>query len=141
VQNPYIIGESVYLRPIEIEDAARYATWLNDPEVRPGVGRTTLLSRLNEEEIIHSMHQKSNRQILAIVEKEKDSHIGGTGVHSVDSVSRSCSFGIFIGDRERWSRGYATEATRLVQEHVFDALNLNRIQLNVFSFNTRAIGL
>jgi RimJ/RimL family protein N-acetyltransferase len=141
VQNPYIIGESVYLRPIEIEDAARYATWLNDPEVRPGVGRTTLLSRLNEEEIIHSMHQKSNQQILAIVEKEKDTHIGGTGVHSIDSVSRSCSFGIFIGDRERWSRGYATEATRLVQEHVFDALNLNRIQLNVFSFNTRAIGL
>ena len=43
------------------------------------------------------------------------------------------------GDRERWSRGYATEATRLVLRHVFDTLNLNRIQLNVFSYITRAI--
>ena len=87
------------------------------------------------------MHQKSNQQILAIVEKETDTHIGGTGVHSIDTVSRSCSFGILIGDRERWSRGYAKEATRLVVRHVFDTLNLNRIQLNVFSFNTRAIGV
>ena len=141
MQNPFIIGERIYLRPIEIEDAARYASWLNDPEVRPGVGRTSPLSQLNEEEIIRGMHQKPNQQIMAICEKETDTHVGGTGVHSIDTVDRSCSFGIFIGDRERWSRGYATEATRLVLRHAFETLNLNRVQLNVFSYNPRAIGI
>ena len=76
MQNTFIISKSVYLRPIEIDAAARYAAWLNGPEVRPGVGRTTTLGRLNEEVIIRGMHQKNNQQILAIVEKETDTHIG-----------------------------------------------------------------
>jgi RimJ/RimL family protein N-acetyltransferase len=44
-----------------------------------------------------------------------------------------------IGDKGHWRKGYATEATQLMVNHAFDTLNLNRVQLDVFSFNKRAI--
>ena len=44
-----------------------------------------------------------------------------------------------IGVRELWGRGYGTEATRLILEHGFTALDLNSILLTVMSYNARAI--
>jgi len=34
MQNPFIVGAKVYLRPLEEGDAATCWTWLNDPDVR-----------------------------------------------------------------------------------------------------------
>ena len=47
--------------------------------------------------------------------------------------------GIFIGNKDCWSEGYGTEALRLMIRYGFDQLNLHKISLRVFCFNTRAI--
>ena len=46
---------------------------------------------------------------------------------------------IFIGDKDYRSKGYGTEAIRLVLEYGFKYLNLKNINLDVFAFNERAI--
>src|SRR5436309_3320349 len=38
MKNPFLIGEKLYLRPLEQEDAPHIVPWFNDPDVR----RTTL---------------------------------------------------------------------------------------------------
>ena len=47
--------------------------------------------------------------------------------------------GIGIGERDYWGRGYGTDAMQVLLRYAFDELNLHRISLTVFEYNTRAI--
>ncbi len=47
--------------------------------------------------------------------------------------------GIGIGDRADWGKGYGTDAMRLALRYAFAELNLERVGLDAFAHNTRAI--
>ncbi len=47
--------------------------------------------------------------------------------------------GIGIGPRDFWSKGYGTDAMRVILRYAFHELNLHRVTLNVFEYNQRAI--
>jgi RimJ/RimL family protein N-acetyltransferase len=139
MKNPFLIGSKVYLRPLEREDAAVFVPWVNDPEVT----RTLLLSRpMNlraEEQFIERLYQDEEQVILGIVRRDEDRLIGSAGLHHIRHKDRHTGFGIVIGDKESWDKGYGSEATALLVRHAFDTLNLNRVWLHVFEENTRAI--
>jgi RimJ/RimL family protein N-acetyltransferase len=44
-----------------------------------------------------------------------------------------------IGEKSLWNMGYGTEVMRLMLKHGFNTLNLNRIALEVYENNPRAI--
>jgi len=48
------------------------------------------------------------------------------------------TIGIFLG-QPFWNKGLGTEAVRILIEFAFGELNVNKIKLQVFSFNKRAI--
>jgi RimJ/RimL family protein N-acetyltransferase len=58
-------------------------------------------------------------------------------LHRIQSRDRQAGFGILIGEKAEWSRGYGTEATRLIVRYAFDVLNLNRVWLHVLEDNQR----
>ena len=139
MQNPFLIGDNVYLRAIEMEDAPRFVEWLNDPEVRCYLARNfPPLNLGREREWIENLYKDQNSVTFAMVLKESDKLIGSTGL-DVDWRNRHAAFGIAIGDKTEWSKGYGTEATKLVVRYGFDTLNLNRIFLTVFDHNPRAM--
>jgi RimJ/RimL family protein N-acetyltransferase len=76
---------------------------------------------------------------LAIALRESDKLIGGTGLHDLDWTNRHSGFGIFIGDKEEWGKGYGTQATQLVIDFAFARLNLHRVWLHVYEYNERGI--
>jgi RimJ/RimL family protein N-acetyltransferase len=47
--------------------------------------------------------------------------------------------GIGIGEREYWGKGYSTDMMRVILRYAFTELNLNRVTLNVFEYNPRAV--
>jgi RimJ/RimL family protein N-acetyltransferase len=47
--------------------------------------------------------------------------------------------GIFIGEKRLWNQGYGTDAMRLLLQHGFNTLNLNRVALDVYDTNLRAV--
>ena len=47
--------------------------------------------------------------------------------------------GLFIGDKSCWNKGYGTEVMRLLLQHGFGTLNLNRIFLRVDTENLGGI--
>ncbi|MFC1715764.1 GNAT family N-acetyltransferase [Candidatus Poribacteria bacterium] len=140
MQNPFIIGDKIYLRPREMEDSASFVKWLNDEEVRQYMLMTSPLNIVREREFVESRLYKDDTDIrLGIALKETDQLIGGIGLTHVSVSHRRASLGIFIGDKSCWSKGYGTEALKLMIEYAFDELNLHRVHLSVFDFNPRAM--
>ena len=140
MKNPFLIGDNVYLRAIEVEDAPCFVEWLNDPEVRCYLARNfPPLNLGREREWIENLYKDQNRVVFGIVLKTSDKLIGSTGLEGIDWRNRRAGFGIVIGDKTEWSKGAGTEATKLVVRYGFDTLNLNRIFLHVFDRNPRAM--
>ena len=65
--------------------------------------------------------------------------VGSAALTDVVHSTGSALFRILIGEKERWGRGYGTEATRLVLAEAFSVLQLNRVRLEVFRHNERAL--
>lgn len=137
---PFRIGDKIYLRPIEPPDADKCVRWLNDPLINQFLltGRFPINS-LREEAWIEQLYTGDDSTALAICLNENDLHIGICGMDSISWVDRSAVLGIFIGERTLHGKGYGTEAMRLLVQHGFDTLNLNRVELGVFSHNVAAL--
>ena len=137
--NPFLIGTKIYLRPLEREDAPLFVVWLNDREVT----RTLLVSRpINlqaEVEYLENAYKSEHDTVLGIAVKETDKLVGSTGLQRMDFSNRHVRFGIFIGEKEEWGKGYGTEATLLMTQYAFETLNMNRVWLHVFADNERGI--
>jgi RimJ/RimL family protein N-acetyltransferase len=138
--NPFLIGERIYLRPLDEEtDLDRCLEWINDPEVLTTLGRRQPMGRAAEREWLQEQYKSEEHLNLAIVLKDGDRHIGNCGFNEIDYVNRSAVFGILIGEKEAWGQGYGPEAARLILKYGFEELGLHRIGLDVYSHNPRAI--
>jgi RimJ/RimL family protein N-acetyltransferase len=135
---PFLIGDRLYLRPLDAGDLDRCLQWINDPDVLGTLGRRFPMNRAREKEWLEG-HYKDERDLgLAIVLKDGDRHIGNCGLHGIDAFNRCAEFGIMLGDKDAWGQGYAPEAGRLILGFGFEELALHRIMLRVFAHNERA---
>ncbi len=56
-------------------------------------------------------------------------------------MNHNAEFGIVIWNKQYWDQGLGAEATQLLLKYAFEQLNLNRVGLQVFAFNDRAIAM
>ncbi|MCW5889692.1 MAG: GNAT family N-acetyltransferase [bacterium] len=141
MRNPYAIGETIYLRPIEPADAAECHSWLNNTEVRRGLAtRTTPHTEASSRAFIASL-DPARDQVFAIMTRGDGIHVGTCGLHEIDATSRHARLGMVIGRKDHWGRGFATEAIVLLCQHAFETLNLRRLWLSCYATNDRALRL
>ncbi len=136
-----IYGKRIRLRALERSDLARCQAWLNDPEVIEGLLQVVPLSSLDEEhwfEQAMGRPQEEHPLAIEIREGAEWRYIGNLGFMHLEWIPRAAEFGIFIGDKSLWDKGYGTEALQVLLHYGFETLNLNRIYLRVFSTNLRA---
>ena len=132
-----IVGERLYLSPMNVEDAETYVNWLNSRNVSDNLGMTASVVRVpGEKEYIES--KKSNDYDFSIVLND-DTLIGNISLMDVNTVSGKATLGVFIGDESNRNKGYGTEAIKLLVDYGFNILRLHNIDLNVFDFNEGAI--
>jgi diamine N-acetyltransferase len=137
-----IYGERVRLRAIEQEDLPRFVAWLNDEEVTQGLMHYLPLSMADEESWYEGMRQRPADQRPLMIEVrvgDEWTPVGDCGFFNIDWRIRSAEVGIFIGEKSLWNQGYGTDAMRLLLHHGFETLNLNRIMLDVYDTNPRAV--
>jgi RimJ/RimL family protein N-acetyltransferase len=143
-----IIGERIRFRGVERGDIPNFVEWLNDPEVQEGILLNHPVSRATEENWFEEMIKRPPDEHVMGIEAAEPSEdgsvekwrlIGTCAFDRIDWRIHAAEFGIMIGDKTYWNRGYGTEAVRLLVQHGFNTLNLNRIYLHVFENNPRAI--
>jgi RimJ/RimL family protein N-acetyltransferase len=139
VQNPFLIGSKVYLRPLDLADAPILTRWLNDPEVTKYLLMYRPLTLFAEEAHLRKISESEHDIVLCIMARDPEQFIGVTGLHQLDVRNRHVQFGIVVGEKSAWDKGYGTEATRLMVRYAFETLNLNRVSLRVYEYNERAV--
>lgn len=134
-------GEKIRLREYRKEDTAQALAYINDVEVKrllnPGI--PFLNTYEDEEKWITSLSAKKDEYSFAIETLDTGAYIGGCGINSIDWKNSVAVIGIFIGDKDYWSKGYGTDAMEVLIRFVFEQMNLHKIKLHVYSFNPRAI--
>ena len=129
MNNPFLTGVSIYLRPIIEQDLNEpYRDWFNDPEVCEGNSHHRFPNYSEDMSAYYESTIKSHENlVLAICDKATDAHIGNISLQSIDTLNRNAEFAIIIGDKTFWGKGVGEEATRLIVAHGFSELNLHRI--------------
>ncbi len=69
----------------------------------------------------------------------EDKLIGEIGLDVVTWPGRDAFVGLGIGETEYWSKGYGTDVMNVLLRFAFTEVNLQRVTLTVFEYNTRAI--
>jgi RimJ/RimL family protein N-acetyltransferase len=132
-----LIGKKCYLSPININDAGKFAEWLNDLEVTENLTLYDgVINTETEKTILEKLSQNHN---YSIIDNGTNELIGNCGYEDIDNLNQTAEVGIFIGNKNYWNKGYGTEALTLLLDYGFKALNLHNIWLRTFSFNARAI--
>lgn len=133
-----IVGERVYLSPINSEDCLKYVEWLNDFETAKYIAQYSKVLTIEKEEEWISK-KTDNEYTFGIILKDCDKLIGNISLVNIKDIDKTAELGIFIGDKDYLSKGYGSEAIMLLLDYGFNYLNLNNIMLKVLAFNERAI--
>lgn len=131
-----ISGKRVRLRAIERGDIPTFLKWLNDLEVQRYLGRTPFPLSFAEEERWFERHLNDEKSRIFAIETEKGVHIGNIGLHEIDYKDGKATLGIMIGEKGYWDQGYGTAAICTLLRFAFQELNLHRVSLEVFEFNS-----
>src|SRR5438094_10622098 len=121
----FMMGEHIYLRPVEMTDIPRVQRWINDPETRQYLLNVRPLNELAERKWVENSAAHDEIR-FAIVARAADQHIGNMSLLAIDWVNRHGLFGIMIGEPDARRKGHGSEATRLMVRYAFESLNLNR---------------
>lgn len=133
-------GRLVILRSKVPEDAPVDYSWRADPEL--AALDATAPINLSLEDYIRLYRDDLaypgpwSRRLA--IETHDGRHIGNCMYYDIDRGKKQAEFGIMIGDRSCWSKGYGTDAVLTALRHVFTTTDLERIYLHTLTHNKRA---
>jgi len=137
---PILRGEQVYLRPAERSDLPLFVRWLADAEVARNLAVRSPISQAMEDKWFDQVveQQGRDRYHFTICLLSDGRPIGATDLREINMEDGRAAFGIVIGERGEWNRGYGTDALNAICDFGFGQLRLERIELDVYADNKRA---
>jgi RimJ/RimL family protein N-acetyltransferase len=131
-------GSKVILRPIVMDDAKRFVQWFKDPHVTKFLTRGPI-TMAEERKWIRSLAKEGRHRRIFAIDTLEGTHIGSIGFHEISKRDKCGEFGIVVGDRNYWNKGYGTDALCTLLDYGFTKLKLHRVSLKVYVYNPRAI--
>ena len=141
VQDPLRIkGRLITLRSKRVADAWNDFQWRSDPELAKLDAAVPMnLKFMDFERFYQEDLRKVNRRSLRFaIENENGVHIGNCMCYDYNERRKQAEFGIMIGDRNYWGKGYGTDAVKTLLEHIFTSTDIRRLYLHTLASNVRA---
>ena len=117
-----------------------YVNWINDAEVNK-----YLETRGNYNlELLKSYIEKqynNETYFWAIHLKDSKKHIGNIKIDPINFETNTGDYGILMGDKTNWGKGFAKEATLRILDYSFNDIKLSKINLGVIEDNVNAFKL
>lgn len=137
-------GGLVRLSAFDAEEMGKaYATWNRDSEFKRLLDTSARLhSEKSTVDFFKKMIEeaKPENHYFSIRALDDNRLLGDVGLDVVSGwMGRNAFVGIGIGNRTDWGKGYGTDAMKLALRFAFTEINLERVTLNVFEYNPRAI--
>lgn len=131
--------ERIYLRNLIESDAYTMKDALSNDEIRYMTNTHIDFSIEELKKHINKINLDEDRVDFAICINNTNMVIGELSILDIDTHNESAGFRIALSHIENVSKGYGSEAIKLAIKYAFDNLKLNRLELEVYSFNKRAI--
>ncbi|WP_429714976.1 GNAT family N-acetyltransferase [Bacillus rhizoplanae] len=136
----FLTGKDIVLKRITpedykdfflIEDVMESRLLMNDDIPYPP-------TQSDHEKFLNGISSDKDSYVFGIHPKEENKLIGTIGIFSVNWKNSTCVVGISMGPNFQ-GKGYGTDAMKTLVSFIFNYMNINKIKLNVFGFNQRAI--
>lgn len=129
----------LFLRPIDEQDYSGIYQGCQHEETlyMTGTRKTFTLKEIRSA-YTHFLQDETRRD-FAICLLETKEMVGDAAIMDIDPINQNASFRIALHGPEYFQKGYGTTAVRMIQAFAFESLKLNRLELEVFSHNPRAI--
>lgn len=130
------------LRELERKDLEKINRWRNDPSLIACLGAPYRYINQDVDNQWYDNYLASRSHcVRCVIVNEADQILGLISLMDIDSVNRSATLHIMIGDAENRGKGVGSFAVAEMLAHAFNNLNLRRIELGVLENNEAAIRL
>jgi len=119
----------------------RYLSWMLDEQVVRYMDSGGLNYTLQNLENYLTKIENNKIFSWAIILKNSNQHVGNIKIDPINFKHLYGEYGIMIGDKTAWGKGYAKEASISVINFCFKKLLLRKINLGVIDNNTKGLNL
>ncbi len=126
------------IKSFQVDDMSnKYVEWLNDIEVNKYL--ETRFQVQNYEscvEFINRMQADESEELFGIFTNNNDNeHIGNCKLGCINKLHQTAEISFFIGNKNFWGGGYATEVVSHVTQYAFENLGLEKITAGCYELN------
>ncbi|MBD1371723.1 GNAT family N-acetyltransferase [Hazenella sp. IB182357] len=134
-------GDKVRLAPFQADDAEQMSKWFSDAQFLREIDTDMAVPvTIHELENKDRTGMKDHNGIQFRIRTLNDDRlVGFIALHSFEWNNQVALIAIGIGEGSERDQGYGTDAMRLILKYAFHELNLNRVGLDVISYNARAL--
>ncbi len=138
MDDDWIEGEKVILRPMTPADTELVVNWRNQEYVRQNFIYQRPFTVSGHLKWTQTMIDTGQAVQFIIYEKQTNRPIGSTYLRDIDYEFQKAEYGIFIGEKNATGKGYGTEVARHMIEYAFFVLGLHKVSLRLFADNKAA---
>ncbi len=136
-----IKGKILGLRAIEAKDLSLLQAWRNNTLFRRNFREARELNMFNQESWFEKTNKSANDFMFVFERLDNNELLGAGGLLYINWIIRSADFSFYIGYKDLYidDFGYANEATNLLLNYGFNNLNLNKIWMELYEFDSKKI--
>jgi len=142
IETGVLKGQAVCLRPLEEADVPLLTRWYGDDDVRYWLHLSEDSADMLTEDAHRERYERLRAdpaRVLWRIDTLVGQPIGSLTLSDINGVHGRAELGVMIGEKDRWARGYGTDAIRLALRYAFDHLGLRKVYLITDVDNERAI--
>jgi len=134
-----ILGDLVLLRALAPTDAESLWRWNNDPDVMRWMDAYYDQHLEGVRKRLDERGQNTYGDTLYGIEvQDEDRLIGLVRLRDAEPETGCAGLDIYLGEKDHWGRGFATDALRTMCRYGFDTMRLHKISLTVVAENHAA---